>query len=553
MLHQIVRDSFFGRVVYRLSGRTLLKHKEELSSYVIPCKYILGEDKTIDNANVVSVTSSSSNTACSGEHPEVSISQEKIDADWILVTWDGEDDPENPYNWPILYKAIFIAKISLLTTLVYMASSIYTPGVDLVMQNMHVSRVKATLPLSMFVFGYGFGPMLLSPLSEDARIGRTSIYSVSTLIFFLLQIPTALVSDIASLSVLRFLSGVFGSPCLATGSASVGDITSVPWMPLSLAIWSAAQVSAPSFGPIIGAGLISDSHSYHWPFWFVCIVSGVLFIVLSVFLPESSGTTLLYRKAERLRALTGNDRIVSAGHLGLKGMNMKEILADTFWRPFEIMIFEPVVLLINIYLGLIYAILYLWFEAFPIVFYETYHFSLVGMGASYMSQIVGLLVGACFYLPITYHRFTKKLLAGQALAPEVHLPVCIFGSLAMSLGMIVFAWTSTPSIHWIVPMIGGSAFMFGAFFAYQTLFNYLGMSFYRFLASVFAGNMLFRAIMGGAFPLFGRSLFVNLATEKYPVAWGTMILAIALVILLVIPIVFYVNGPKLRARSKYAN
>lgn len=434
-----------------------------------------------------------------------------------------------------------------------MASAIYTPGVDLIMEQMHVNRVKATLPLSLFVFGYGFGPMLLSPLSEDARIGRTLIYSCSTFIFFILQIPTALVSDIASLSVLRFLGGVFGSPCLATGSASVGDITPVAWMPVSLAIWSAAQVSAPSFGPIIGAGLISDSNSYHWPFWFVCIVSGVLFIVLSIFLPESSGNTLLYRKAERLRALTGNTNIVSKGHLENQGKTLQDILAQTFWRPFEIMTFEPVVLLINIYLGLIYAILYLWFEAFPIVFYETYGFSLVGMGASYMSQIIGLLVGACIYLPIIYYRFTKKLLAGEKLAPEVHLPICIFGSLAMSVGMIIFAWTATPSIHWIVPMIGAGAFMLGAFFAYQTLFNYLGMSFYRFLASVFAGNTFFRAIMGGAFPLFGRSLFVNLSTEKYPVAWGTMILAIILLILLLIPITFYLNGPKLRARSKYAN
>ncbi|KAF7999012.1 hypothetical protein HF325_006544 [Metschnikowia pulcherrima] len=429
MFKRIIRDSTFGRLLYRVSGRRVLKHKEEYSSYVAPAKYILetGDKKgPVSGPRVESMNDSSTTTICEKE-------AEKTAEEYIIVTWDGEDDPENPYNWPLIYKAIFIAKISLLTTFVYMASAIYTPGVDLIMEQMHVSRVKATLPLSLFRF----------------------------------------------------------------------------------------RVSAPSFGPIIGAGLISDSGSYHWPFWFVCIVSGVLFITLSVFLPESSTSTLLYRKAERLRALTGNYRIVSQGHLDLGEKDLHTILTETFWRPFEIMIFEPVVLLINIYLGLIYAILYLWFEAFPIVFYETYGFSLVGMGASYMSQILGLLIGACVYLPIIYHRFTKKLLAGETLAPEVHLPVCIYGSLAMSLGMIVFAWTSTPSVHWIAPMIGAGAFMFGAFFAYQTLFNYLGMSFYRYLASVFAGNIFLRAIMGGAFPLFGRSLFVNLATNKYPVAWGT--------------------------------
>ncbi|GEQ67881.1 hypothetical protein JCM33374_g1547 [Metschnikowia sp. JCM 33374] len=443
----------------------------------------------------------------------------------IIVTWDGEDDPENPYNWPLLYKVLFITKIGLLSAFVYMASAIYTPGIDEIMESMKIGRVLATLPLTLFVFGYGLGPMVLSPLSEDARFGRTSIYIVTLFIFFILQIPTALVSDIASLSVLRFLAGFFASPCLATGGASIGDVTPIPHMPMSLAGWSAGCVCAPTLGPLIGAALVIAG-GYHWPFWFV---------------------------SERLRALTGNQNITSEGHIQNESKEFSKLMVETFWRPFEIMIFEPVVLLINVYLGLLYAIIYLWFEAFPIVFYEMYGFTLVEMGASYVSLIVGIYVGLAFYLPVIYQVFTKKILRGETITPEVHLKLCIVGSVLSPIGLIILAWTATPSVHWIVPMIGAGIFMCGAFIIYQTMFNYLGMSFYRFLASVFAGNAFFRAIMGGAFPLFGRALFVNLSTERFPVAWGTMILAIAMAIMVLIPVLFYLNGPKLRARSKYAN
>ena len=550
MIKQVLRDSFWGQVIYHLSRRRILRYKEDDPNYVIPDIYdeLAGAKK--ENFSVTeSVAQEESSSSSSQLVSEDTVAP--VD-DKIIVTWDGDDDPENPYNWPLFYKCLFIFKIGILTAFVYMASAIYTPGIDQIMEDMNVGRVLATLPLTLFVFGYGVGPMVLSPLSENARFGRTSIYIVTLFLFFILQIPTALVTDIASLSVLRFLAGFVASPCLATGGASVGDVTPIPYMPMSLAGWAAGAVCAPTLGPLIGAALVVAG-GYHWPFWFVCIASGALFLVLSFFLPESYGKTILYRKAERLRALTGNDKITSEGHIENESKHFSKVMVDTFWRPFEIMLFEPVVMLINLYLGLLYAIIYLWFEAFPIVFYEMYGFTLVEMGASYICLIVGIFVAVSFYLPIIYQIFTKRILRGDQITPEVHLPLCILGSVLLPVGLIILAWTATPSVHWIVPMIGAGIFMIGGFIIFQTMFNYLGMSFYRYLASVFAGNAFFRAIMGGAFPLFGRALFVNLSIKKFPVAWGTMILAFIMSAMVLIPVLFYINGPKLRARSKYAN
>lgn len=561
MLVKFVRESFWGRVIYHVSGRKLFNYEEEDPNYIVPTKY-LGKEERIENdslnnkkveadgdatSNVDASSTSSASSIDSSARSSETISTD----DHILVDWEGEDDPENPLNWPLPYKMLFIFEICILTAFVYMASAIYTPGVDEIMEKFQISQTLATLPLTLFVFGYGIGPMVFSPMSENARFGRTTIYIVTLFIFFILQVPTALVNDIASLCVLRFIAGFFASPCLATGGASVVDVTHLPYIPVSISMWSIAAVCAPSLGPLFGS-IVTVKGNFHWTFWFVCITSGTSFLVLSWFLPESYGKTILYRKAERLRAVTGNDKIVSEGHIENSKMNSREMAVDILWRPLEIIIFEPVVLLINLYIGLVYSVMYLWFEAFPILFLEIHHFTLIEMGITYVTIILGILAGGAFYIPVILKKFTHKLQKGEMVHPEVFLPVAIFGSVLMPIGILIFAWTSAADIPWIAPLIGAMIYAAGAFLVFQTLFNYLSMSFYRYVASVFAGNDLFRSIMAGAFPLFGRALFLNLSIDRFTIAWGSMILAFLMMAMVAIPVLFYLNGPKLRARSKYS-
>lgn len=560
MLSKFVRESFWGRVIYHLSRRKLFNYKEEQPDYVIPDKYTGNSEAQLENdgskdkpeAEIDDQMSSQSRSNSQSSSSDLTVKVNKSDEDnLIIVGWDGENDPENPLNWPLPYKILFIFEIGILTAFVYMASAIYTPGVDEIMRKFNINQTLAVLPLTLFVFGYGIGPMVFSPMSENARIGRTSIYIITLFIFFILQIPTALVNDLASLCVLRFIAGFFASPCLATGGASVVDVTSMPFIPISLCAWSIAAVCAPSMGPLFGA-IVTVKGNFHWTFWFVCIASGSSFLVLGWFLPESYGKTILYRKAERLRALTGNKKIVSEGHIENSKMTVHEMAVDILWRPFEIIVFEPVVLLINVYIGLIYSIMYLWFEAFPIVFFEVHHFTLIESGVAFCTIMVGILLGGIFYVNHILRVFTRKLQKGEMVDPEVFIPISIIGSFLMPIGLTIFSWTSSADIHWIAPMIGALIASSGAFLIFQTLFNYLSMSFYRYIASVFAGNDLFRSFMAGAFPLFGRALFLNLSTHKFPIGWGSQILGFLTMLMIAIPVLFYFNGPRLRARSKYA-
>ena len=112
-------------------------------------------------------------------------------------------------------------EICLLTFSVYIGSAIYTAGTEDIVKVFGVSEVKATLGLTLFVAGYGLGPMIWAPMSEIPQIGRNPIYIGTLAVFVIFQVPTALAVNFAMLLCFRFLTGFIGSPVLATGGASI--------------------------------------------------------------------------------------------------------------------------------------------------------------------------------------------------------------------------------------------------------------------------------------------------------------------------------------------
>jgi MFS transporter, DHA1 family, multidrug resistance protein len=172
----------------------------------------------------------------------------RADDGTILVDWYYTDDPENPQNWSNLRRASVTLLICVYTFVVYMSSAIYTTSELGVIEEFGVSQTRANLGLSIFVLGYGVGPLIFSPLSEMAPIGRNWIYIITTFLFVIVSIPAALPHNYAGLMILRFLQGFFGSPCLANGGASVGDMYSLMHLPYALIAWVSAAYCGPALG-----------------------------------------------------------------------------------------------------------------------------------------------------------------------------------------------------------------------------------------------------------------------------------------------------------------
>ena len=134
----------------------------------------------------------------------------------------------------------------LITTSVYIGSSIYSPAIPDAAEYFGVSEIVSVLGLSLFgrltsiclarkliklVVGYGIGPLFLAPITEIPQIGRNLPYIVPLAIFCILQVPTALVDNFAGFCILRFVAGFVSSPPLATGGESSCSLPPVIILP----------------------------------------------------------------------------------------------------------------------------------------------------------------------------------------------------------------------------------------------------------------------------------------------------------------------------------
>ena len=297
----------------------------------------------------------------------------------ILVDWYTTDDPENPQNWQFSKKAWVTFVLWVYTFVVYCASAIYTPSEFGVMEEFVVGIPKAALGLSMYVLGYGFGPMLWSPLSEIPSIGRNPPYIATFTMFLIMSIPAALTPTYPGLLVTRFLTGFFGSPCLATGGATIQDLYSFIKLPYGLSAWVAAQFCAPALGPLL-SGFSVPALGWRWSLYEVMLMTGPALIAMWVAFPETSAANILLRRAKRLRKLTGNSNYKSQSELDQGAMTPRQVIVHALVKPTQIMFEDPAVFFTNIYSAFIYGIYYSFFEAFPLVYMDIYGFSVGLMG-----------------------------------------------------------------------------------------------------------------------------------------------------------------------------
>ena len=77
-----------------------------------------------------------------------------------LIEWDGPEDPENPMNWPASKKWTVTLALGMMTFCVTFASSVFSNATVPVAELFGVSTEVTTLGTSLFVAGFGAGPLV---------------------------------------------------------------------------------------------------------------------------------------------------------------------------------------------------------------------------------------------------------------------------------------------------------------------------------------------------------------------------------------------------------
>lgn len=141
--------------------------------------------------------------------------------DPYAVTWI-DHDPRNPLLYPAATKWAIAILVGLHTLTVSFVSSAYTGGAEGVMRDFHVNEVIFTLGLSLFVLGFALGPLLWAPFSE--LYGRQPIFIITFGALAAFTAGAAGSQNIATLVILRFFAGAFGSSPLVNAGGVLADL-----------------------------------------------------------------------------------------------------------------------------------------------------------------------------------------------------------------------------------------------------------------------------------------------------------------------------------------
>lgn len=465
----------------------------------------------------------------------------------LLVCWDGADDPSNPRNWPVWKRIMATIIICACTASQYMGGAIVTTEQHAIQEYFDTSWVRVQLGITLFVWGYGLGDLWFTPMSEMPLFrGRNPTYLACQFLYTVLQIPLALSTNLPGYLVLRFLSGIFASPPLSTTAATINDMWAMPTQTAALSLWVLAQMTGPYVGPLIGAAL-TLSHNFRYIFWCTLAVSGGILVLMVIFLPETSEQELLVRKAKKLRKETGDDRYLAPGEVLYHTQTPGAVLKEMFFKPIKMTMIDPVLFLIDIHVGLIYSTIYLYLEALPLVYEDIYNFNSIQLGMSFLPCVIGNVVGAFLYMGYVYLCKDKVKKDFE----KVFGPSALVGGILFSIGMVLFGWLSHGTIHWVAGMAGNFLYGVGDFFIMQSYFAFIGAMYPPDTAgSAFASNNLVRAMMAGAFPLFGSNVYTDTTVNGFPVGWGCTILAVIGVLILPLPIFLTIRGKEWREHAK---
>lgn len=276
-----------------------------------------------------------------------------------------ENDKANPMTaWSSARKWVQTVNLGIICFMVAFASGVVTGDLEGPQSEFGVSLEVVILSVSLFVVGFGVGPLVFAPLSEE--YGRQIVYNSTLLIAVVFIVPCALAQNIATLLACRLVDGIaFSAPMTLIGG-SLSDIWATQTRGVAMAVFSAAPFLGPVMGPLVG-GFIGDYAGWRWIYWTTLAFSGLVYGYCLLVIPETHHPTILKRRAAWLRKVTGDGRYKTAKEISPKPL--LATMAVSLQRP-VLLLSEVIVFLVTIYMSVIYGLLYMFFFAFPVVFME---------------------------------------------------------------------------------------------------------------------------------------------------------------------------------------
>lgn len=390
-------------------------------------------------------------------------------------------------------------------------TSISTSAIAQLMEEFHVSRVVATLTLSLFVLALAVGPILGGPLSET--VGRYPVYLCAVPSGALFALGAGFTHNFGALCLLRFMSGLCWSPTLSVAAGSLSDLFSPSTRSLPSSIFLLLCFLGPGIGyescldsshletegirPVAGSFTVVR-HGWRWTQW-----------ILALMAIPSFALTVLTRETLHPKIQRGLGRKhIDGGALQPKAPivhRLRMFMVVGLVRPIRMLLFEPIVGFICLYVAVEFGTLFSFFAGIPYAFREIYGFSLEQCGLVFISVIIGCFLGLVTILLCDILIYRKQIpkYPHHQVPPEHRLYGAMIASVGLPLGLFWYAWTARPSICWASPAAAIIPFAWGNLCLFVSTIQYISDT-YRpdLVASAASANSLARYGFAGVFPLF---------------------------------------------------
>lgn len=238
-------------------------------------------------------------------------------------------------------------------------------------------RIHLILLNSLFMVGYVIGPLVFAPLSE--YIGRRPVLIGTFLGYLVFMLACSGAPNYPALLVFRLLCGInAAAPTSVLGGLYADTFDDASVRGNAMALYMTVTTIGPLIGPIISG--FSSQMSWRWPFWIAGMIAALgLPVVLT--LPETYAP-VLHNKAVMKRLKKQGGDAETGQQLELKPFDVQKI----FLRPVTLLVTEPILFCTSAYLALAYAVFYLMFQAYPVIFQGFYGLSPAIAGLAFIPR-----------------------------------------------------------------------------------------------------------------------------------------------------------------------
>ncbi|HQT42796.1 MAG TPA: Bcr/CflA family efflux MFS transporter, partial [Halothiobacillus sp.] len=162
----------------------------------------------------------------------------------------------------------------------------YLPSFPAIAQEFGVDDATMQLTLSLYLWFFGGMMLVHGPLSD--RFGRRHMVLVSLMIYAVASVGAALAGTINELIAARIVQGIAAGAGVVIGRALVRDLFEGATAQRVMSNITFVFAAAPAIAPIIGGGL-DAVFGWRSVFWFLALFAGVSMLGVLGFMPETIG------------------------------------------------------------------------------------------------------------------------------------------------------------------------------------------------------------------------------------------------------------------------